>query len=54
MADFPRSLIEFQRRFADEPACAAYLAAARWPDGSAARPAGKTRDGNSEMPSRSP
>jgi transposase-like protein len=33
MTEFPRSLIEFQRRFADEPACAAYLAAARWPDG---------------------
>jgi hypothetical protein len=26
MADFPRSLIEFQRRFPDEGACAAYLA----------------------------
>jgi hypothetical protein len=33
MTDFPRSLIEFQRRFPDEKACAAYLAAARWPDG---------------------
>ena len=33
MADFPRSLIEFQRRFPDEGACAAYLAQARWPDG---------------------
>jgi hypothetical protein len=33
MADFPRSLIEFQRRFPDEGACAAYLARARWPDG---------------------
>lgn len=33
MADFPRSLIEFQRRFPDEAACAAYLAQARWPDG---------------------
>jgi ISXO2 transposase-like protein/transposase-like zinc ribbon protein len=33
MADFPRSLVEFQRRFADEKACAAYLARARWPDG---------------------
>jgi len=33
MTDFPRSLIEFQRRFPDERACAAYLAAARWPDG---------------------
>ena len=33
MADFPRSLIEFQRRFPDEAACASYLAEARWPDG---------------------
>jgi hypothetical protein len=33
MLDFPRSLIEFQRRFPDEAACAAYLEAARWPDG---------------------
>jgi hypothetical protein len=33
MTDFPRSLIEFQRRFADEQACAAYLVSARWPDG---------------------
>lgn len=33
MADFPRSLLEFQRRFPDDAACAAYLTAARWPDG---------------------
>ena len=33
MADFPRSLIEFQRRFPDERACAEYLAQVRWPDG---------------------
>jgi len=33
MADFPRSLIEFRRRFPDEEACAAYLADARWPEG---------------------
>src|SRR5512133_2470587 len=33
MAEFPRSLIEFQRRFPDEGACASYLADARWPDG---------------------
>jgi transposase-like protein len=33
MADFPRSLLEFQRRFADDASCAAYLIAARWPDG---------------------
>jgi hypothetical protein len=33
MADFPRSLLEFQHRFPDEAACAAYLTAARWPQG---------------------
>ena len=33
MTDFPRSLIEFQQRFADEAACVAYLFAARWPKG---------------------
>lgn len=33
MADFPRSLLEFQHRFPDEGACAAYLTAARWPQG---------------------
>jgi transposase-like protein len=31
--DFPRSVIEFQRRFPDEDACRAYLFASRWPDG---------------------
>ncbi|HWE81387.1 MAG TPA: transposase, partial [Gaiellaceae bacterium] len=31
--DFPRSVIEFQRRFPDEPACRAYLFASRWPAG---------------------
>ena len=30
---FPRSLPEFQRRFPDEAACAAYLERARWGDG---------------------
>ena len=33
MYKFPRTVIEFQRHFADEPACAAYVAAVRWPDG---------------------
>jgi transposase-like protein len=33
MADFPRSVLEFQRRFPDDSACAVYLAQARWPDG---------------------
>jgi transposase-like protein len=30
---FPKTLREFQRTFADEAACAHYLAACRWPDG---------------------
>jgi hypothetical protein len=33
MANFPTSLIDFQRRFPDEDACAAWLFAARWPMG---------------------
>ncbi len=33
MADFPCSVLEFQRRFADDAACAAYLAECRWPEG---------------------
>jgi hypothetical protein len=33
VTDFPRSLIAFQHRFADEAACARYLFAARWPEG---------------------
>jgi hypothetical protein len=31
---FPKRLREFQLTFADEEACARYLAACRWPDGS--------------------
>ena len=30
---FPRSIMEFQERFADEAACLDYLAASRWPNG---------------------
>jgi Zn ribbon nucleic-acid-binding protein/transposase-like protein len=30
---FPRTLIDFQRRFSSEEACEAYLAECRWPDG---------------------
>lgn len=33
VTDFPRSLTEFQGRFADEAACVRYLFAARWPEG---------------------
>jgi transposase-like protein len=31
--DFPRSIVEFQHRFADELSCLEYLAASRWPEG---------------------
>ena len=30
---FPQSLPEFQRKFPNDAACAAYLKRARWPDG---------------------
>jgi len=33
MSGVPQSFIEYQKRFASEEACAAYLFAARWPDG---------------------
>ena len=32
-ADFPRTLAEFQERFASEEDCRRYLVACRWPDG---------------------
>ena len=31
--DFPRTIMEFQERFATEAACLEYLAASRWPEG---------------------
>ena len=31
--EFPKNLLEFQRRFGTEEACEAYLAECRWPDG---------------------
>lgn len=31
--DFPRNILEFQARFADEDACRRYLFESRWPDG---------------------
>ena len=31
--EFPKTLLEFQRQFATEQACADYLFASRWPDG---------------------
>jgi transposase-like protein len=33
MADYPRSLLEFQRRFPTDAACGEYLLALRWPRG---------------------
>ena len=33
MADYPRSLPEFQQLFPGEAECAGYLAEIRWPDG---------------------
>lgn len=33
MEDYPRDLAEFERRFATEEACRAYLTALRWPNG---------------------
>lgn len=33
MSGAPQSLMEFQKRFGSDEACAAYLLAARWPDG---------------------
>ena len=33
MSDDPRSLLEFQQRFANEESCGRYLAEQRWPDG---------------------
>ncbi len=33
MEDYPRNLLEFERRFGTEEACRSYLAALRWPAG---------------------
>lgn len=33
MEDYPRTLMEFERRFASEDACRDYLVRLRWPDG---------------------
>ncbi len=33
MTDYPRSLLDFQRSFPDDAACAQYLSAQRWPEG---------------------
>ena len=52
MAEFPRSLIEFQRRFPDEGACAAYLAQVRWPAGFRCPSCGRTRHAAFPLPAR--
>ncbi|MFH1739725.1 MAG: IS1595 family transposase, partial [bacterium] len=31
MEDYPRTVLEFEERFATEEACRAYLAQLRWP-----------------------
>jgi len=33
MSKFPRSLIQFQKTFPDEPSCSAFLFKRRWPHG---------------------
>lgn len=33
MEDYPRTILEFERRFASEQACREYLVSLRWPDG---------------------
>jgi len=43
MTDVPGSLIAFQQRFPDEAACAAYLAAVRWPHSFVCPRCGHTR-----------
>jgi transposase-like protein len=48
--DFPRTIVEFQRRFPDEAACRGYLFASRWPDGFSCPRCGGARAG--EQPKR--
>jgi hypothetical protein len=38
---FPKTLREFQAKFATEEACQEYLAACRWPDGFVCRDVGR-------------
>ena len=49
--DFPRTIVEFQRRFPDEDACRAYLSVSRWPEGFTCPWCGGARAG--EQPKRS-
>lgn len=41
---FPETLLDFQRLFPDEPACLAYLAELRWPEGFACPSCGVVRE----------
>jgi len=43
MSRYPATLLEFQSQFPDEAACAAYLAALRWPDGFVCPRCGSTK-----------
>lgn len=43
MDDFPKDLAAFERRFATEAACRAYLTALRWPDGFRCPKCGQTK-----------
>jgi len=43
MEDYPRTILEFEARFASEEACRAYLAALRWPEGFRCPACGQTK-----------
>jgi transposase-like protein len=43
MEDYPKTLLEFERRFSSEEACREYLAALRWPEGFVCPRCGDTR-----------
>ena len=51
MVDFPTSLVDFQRRFPDEAACAAWLFEARWPTGFRCPACDQPLDHRSRVPS---
>ncbi len=53
-ANFPRTVLEFQKRFANEDACLEYLIASRWPERFVCpRVATPTRGGNRHADSSS-
>lgn len=43
VGDYPRNMIEFDRRFASEEACVEYLVSLRWPDGFSCPRCGKNK-----------